>query len=142
MRIHELLRAKGYHVITVRPTTTVADALHVLEEYNLGAVVVSGDGKHVLGIMTERDVVRRLAHGVAFLSDPVSSVMTADVHTCHADDSVQSLMSRMTNLRIRHLPVVDDDGGLAGIVSIGDVVKSYISQLEFERDQLEGYVSR
>ena len=141
MRIYELLRAKGFDVITVRPNTTVQHAVEVLKEFNLGAVVVSLDGKRVVGILTERDVVRRLADDAAFLGDPVSSIMTSQVHTCHADDSVQSLMSRMTELRIRHLPVVDEDEGLTGLVSIGDVVKSHISQLEFERDQLEGYVS-
>ncbi len=142
MRIYELLRAKGFDVITVRPDTTVRETISMLKEYNLGAVVVSDNGKHVVGIMTERDVVRRLADGADFLGGPVSAIMTSSVHTCRADESVQSLMSRMTELRIRHLPVVDDQEGLTGIVSIGDVVKSHISQLEFERDQLEGYVSR
>ena len=93
------------------------------------------------GIVTERDIVRRLTDGTDFLDGPVSEVMTAEVLTCQAKDSVQSLMATMTERRIRHLPVVDDRGGLAGIVSIGDVVKSHITQLEFERDQLEGYVS-
>jgi CBS domain-containing protein len=141
MRIYELLRAKGFDVITVRPSTTVTEVVALLKEYNLGAVVVSTDGRQVSGILTERDVVRRLADGADFLDAPVSSIMTSDVHTCRADESVQSLMSSMTELRIRHLPVVDDRGSLAGIVSIGDVVKSHISQLEFERDQLEGYMS-
>jgi CBS domain-containing protein len=142
MRIYELLRGKGFHVITVRPSTPVTEVLNLLKEYNLGAVVVSTDGREVAGIVTERDIVRRLADGPDFLDSPVSSLMTADVHTCHADDSVQSLMSTMTERRIRHLPVVDEKGGLAGIVSIGDVVKSHITQIEFERDQLEGYLSR
>ena len=94
------------------------------------------------GILSERDVVRRLADGVDFLDGPVADIMTADVQTCDAHDSVESLMTTMTQRRIRHLPVVDDQGSLAGIISIGDVVKSTITQLEFERDQLEGYVSR
>jgi CBS domain-containing protein len=141
MRIYELLRGKGFDVITVRPTTSVSEALVLLKEYNLGAVVVSTDGKEISGILTERDVVRRLCDGPDFLNLPVSTVMTSEVLTCRPAESVQSLMNTMTEKRIRHLPVVDDFGRLAGLVSIGDVVKSHISQIEFERDQLEGYVS-
>ena len=140
MRIYELLRNKGFDVITVRPGTPVTEVISLLREYNLGAVVVSVDGRQVSGIVTERDIVRRLADNTEFLTGPVSEIMTADVHTCKAGDSVQSLMTTMTDRRIRHLPVVDDRSRLAGIVSIGDVVKSHITQLEFERDQLEGYV--
>ena len=120
MRIQELLRRKGFHVITVRPGVSVREAVALLREYNLGSVVVSADGRQVTGILTERDVVRRLVDGTDFLDGPVSAI---------------------TERRIRHLPVVDDRGALAGIVSIGDAVKSHITQLEFERDQLQGYVS-
>jgi len=140
MRIYELLRNKGFDVITVRPDIPVTEVISLLREYNLGAVVISVDGRQVSGIVTERDIVRRLADDTEFLTGPVSEIMTAEVHTCKAGDSVQSLMSTMTDRRIRHLPVVDDRSRLAGIVSIGDVVKSHITQLEFERDQLEGYV--
>lgn len=140
MRVYELLRGKGFHVITVRPSATVQEVVGLLEEYNLGAVVVSDDGRLVTGIVTERDIVRRLLDGTDFLSGPVSAIMTAEVRTCTAQDSVQSLMTVMTEQRIRHLPVVDDHHRLTGIVSIGDAVKSHITQLEFERDQLEGYV--
>jgi CBS domain-containing protein len=142
MRIHEILRAKGYDVITIRPQATVAEMLKLMRDHNLGAVVVSDDGRRIGGIVTERDVVRQLVDGVDFLHLPVAEVMTSEVLTCEPGDSVQSLMSTMTNRRIRHLPVVDDRGRLAGIVSIGDVVKSHITQIEFERDQLEGYVTR
>ncbi len=141
MRIYELLRTKGFHVITVRPSATVLDVVGLLKEYNLGAVVVSPDGRQVSGIVTERDIVRQLLDGTDFLTGPVSAIMTSEVQTCTAQDSVQSLMGIMTEQRIRHLPVVDDHGRLAGIVSIGDAVKSHITQIEFERDQLEGYVS-
>ena len=141
MRIYELLRRKGFAVITVRPSTTVMEVIGLLKEYNLGAVVISPDGRQVAGIVTERDIVRRLTEGTDFLDGPVSHIMTADVQTCTAQDSVQSLMEIMTEQRIRHLPVVDGRGALTGIVSIGDAVKSHITQLEFERDQLEGYVS-
>lgn len=141
MRIHELLRSKGFDVITVRPTTPVRDAVNLLKEYNLGAVVVSADGRQIDGILTERDIVRRLADGLDFLDGSVSELMTIEVHTCQSAESVNSLMATMTERRIRHLPVVDDSGHLAGIISIGDVVKSTITELEFERDQLQGYVS-
>ncbi len=141
MRIYELLRTKGFHVITVRPNASVLDVVGLLKEYNLGAVVVSPDGRQVSGIVTERDIVRQLLAGTDFLTGPVSAIMTSEVQTCTAQDSVQSLMGIMTEQRIRHLPVVDNHGRLAGIVSIGDAVKSHITQLEFERDQLEGYVS-
>ena len=142
MRIREILHAKGYDVITIRPQAPVMEMLKLLRDHNLGAVVVSDDGRHIRGIVTERDVVRKLVDGRQFLDAPVSDVMTSEVQTCRPGDSVESLMSTMTNQRIRHLPVVEDDGRLAGIVSIGDVVKSHITQIEFERDQLEGYVTR
>ena len=141
MRIYELLRRKGFAVITVRPSTTVMEVIGLLKEYNLGAVVISPDGRQVAGIVTERDIIRRLTEGTEFLDGPVSHIMTTDVQTCTSQDSVQSLMEIMTEQRIRHLPVVDGRGALSGIVSIGDAVKSHITQLEFERDQLEGYVS-
>ena len=142
MRIHEILHSKGFDVITIPPEALVIDMLRLLKDNNLGAVVVSDDGRRIRGIVTERDVVRNLVDGPDFLDSPVSSIMSSDVLTCKPDDSVQSLMTTMTNRRIRHLPVVDEDGELAGIVSIGDVVKSHITQIEFERDQLEGYVRR
>ena len=142
MRIHEILHSKGFDVITIAPEALVIDMLTLLKDNNLGAVVVSDDGRRISGIVTERDVVRKLVDGPDFLDAPVSSIMSSDVLTCKPDDSVQSLMTTMTNRRIRHLPVVDEDGELAGIVSIGDVVKSHITQIEFERDQLEGYVRR
>jgi CBS domain-containing protein len=141
MRIHDILSTKGFDVIHIKPGSSVADLVGLLREHNLGAVVVSRDGTSIDGIISERDVVRRLADGVAFLDQPVASVMTVDVHHCSPHDSVESVMSAMTDRRIRHLPVLDDRGRLVGIVSIGDVVKSQIAQLRFERDQIEGYVS-
>ncbi len=141
MRIYELLRRKGFAVITARPSATVLEVIELLKEYNLGAVVLSPDGRRVAGIVTERDIVRRLTEGTEFLEGPVSDIMTSDVETCTAKDSVHSLMETMTEQRIRHLPVVDEHGNLSGIVSIGDAVKSHITQIEFERDQLEGYVT-
>ncbi len=141
MRIREILQTKGSAVITITPDASVRDLVVLLKEHNLGAIVVSTDGAALDGIVSERDIVRALAVDAAVLSASVSDVMTAGVRTCQLNDSVESLMSTMTDHRIRHLPVVDDDGNLSGIISIGDVVKSTITQLEFERDQLQGYVS-
>ena len=140
MHIRDILMTKGFDVVVIDPAASVTELVAILRDRNLGAVVVSSDGHTVEGIVTERDVVRKLADGPEFLSSPVSTIMTAVVHTCSPDDSVRSLMETMTNARIRHIPVVDEDRQLGGIVSIGDVVKSHISEVEFERDQLEGYV--
>ena len=141
MRIREILQTKGSAVITITPDASVRELVALLKEHNLGAVVVSTDGTSLDGIVSERDVVRSLATDAAVLSASVGEVMTAAVYTCQPEDSVESLMATMTDHRIRHLPVVDEDDNLCGIVSIGDVVKSTITQLEFERDQLQGYVS-
>ena len=141
MRIHDILSSKGFDVIHLKPDASVLELVEVLREHNLGAVVVSPDGRRIAGIASERDVIRRLAEGPDFLHLPVSAIMTEDVHHCTPQDTVQSVMGAMTDRRIRHLPVVDDHDELIGIVSIGDVVKSQISELQFERDQLEGYVS-
>lgn len=141
MRIHDILSSKGFDVIHIDPGESVSELVSLLRKHNLGAVVVSTDGSSIEGIVSERDVIRQLAEGQDFLSAPVSSIMTANVHTCVPEDTVQSLMTAMTDRRIRHLPVVNRQGELIGIVSIGDLVKSQIAQLEFERDQLEGYVT-
>ena len=141
MKIHDILTTKGSDVVVIDPQASVSQLVDLLREHNLGAVVVSADGTAMAGIVSERDVIRCLADGPAFLDGPVSAIMTAVVHTCGLDDSVESLMTTMTEHRIRHLPVLDRRDRLAGIVSIGDVVKSTINQLEFERDQLQGYVT-
>jgi CBS domain-containing protein len=141
MRIHDILSGKGFDVIHIDSGASVRALVDLLREHNLGAVVVSGDGAKIDGIVSERDVIRALADGPAMLDGPVASIMTTDVHTCGLDDSVESLMTEMTDRRVRHFPVVNRAGALTGIVSIGDLVKSQISQLQFERDQLEGYVS-
>jgi CBS domain-containing protein len=141
MRISEVLAGKASHeVVTVRSETTVRELLRVLAEHNIGALVVSDDGSSVHGIVSERDVVRRLNDDDTVLDSPVSAIMSAEVRTCESHQSVHDLMVLMTEQRFRHVPVVDKDGRLAGIVSIGDVVKSRISELEFERDQLDSYV--
>ncbi|MFI9508538.1 CBS domain-containing protein [Nocardia sp. NPDC052566] len=140
MRIAEILRRKGSDVATVAPETTVRDLLRVLAEHNIGAVIVSADGTTIAGIVSERDVVRSLlAKGTGLLELPVAEIMTAAVHTCAPEDRVDGLRRTMTEHRIRHLPVVRDDK-LVGIVSIGDVVKSAISELATERQHLVDYV--
>ena len=140
MRIKEVLAGKPLKdVITIRPDATVRDLIGLLAEHNVGALVVSEDGTSVHGIVSERDVVRRLKDDAAVLDAAVSAIMTADVRTCTGQESVNSLMEIMTSGRFRHIPVVED-GRLTGIVSIGDVVKHRMSELEFERDQLDHYV--
>nr|WP_198586973.1 CBS domain-containing protein [Glycomyces xiaoerkulensis] len=112
-----------------------------LAEHNLGALVVSTDGYTVDGIVSERDVVRALHADPGLHDAPVSRIMTGDVRTCSFDDSIDDLMVLMTDQRVRHVPVLAGNGVLAGIVSIGDVVKGRIGELEFEMEQLEGYIS-
>lgn len=141
MRISEILSVKGTQVVTILPDATVRELVAVLRQHNLGALVVSTDQVSVDGIVSERDVIRALTAGAAVLDASVASIMTAEVHTCTASDPVQSLMATMTDRRIRHLPVVDERGALHGLVSIGDVVKSAVTELRFERDQLQEYVS-
>ena len=141
MRIADILTTKGTHVVHIDPDASVRALVALLGEHDLGAVVVSADGRTIAGIVSERDVVRRLAETTDVLDLPVRALMSADVHRATRADTVQSVMATMTDRRVRHVPVVDEHDRLVGIVSIGDLVKSQISELEFERDQLEGYVS-
>jgi CBS domain-containing protein len=140
MRIHQVLAAKPVQdVITVSPDASVRELLGLLAEHNVGALVVSSDGKRLEGIVSERDIVRRLHESDGLLEASVSSIMTVEVRTCEREQRVNDLMQVMTEHRIRHLPVIEDDE-IVGIISIGDVVKSRMSELEFERDQLDSYV--
>ncbi len=140
MRISDVLTSKpSQQVVTISPDSTVRELLGLLAEHNVGAVVVSGDGEGVDGIVSERDIVRRLAESDTVLDGAVSAIMTSDVQTCAPDVPVDDLRQLMTERRIRHVPVVTN-GKLTGIISIGDVVKSSIGQLEFERDQLDNYL--
>ncbi|WP_067488221.1 CBS domain-containing protein [Actinomadura hibisca] len=142
MRISDILRRKGTAVATVRPDDTVGALLAVLAEHNIGAVVVSPDGTAIAGIASERDVVRHLHRaGPGLLDRPVAEIMTERVRTCGPDAQVDGLRRTMTEHRVRHLPVVDEDR-LIGIVSIGDVVKSAIDALESEREHLVDYIQR
>ena len=140
MRISDILRSKGTAVSTVRPDATVRQLLAALAEHNIGALVVSEDGESIVGIVSERDVVRQMHdRGASLLEAAVSSIMTADVRTCTPDEDVDILRATMTDHRIRHVPVVGE-GKLVGLVSIGDVVKSTISELETQREHLVGYI--
>jgi CBS domain-containing protein len=140
MKISDVVHGKAdQDVVTIDPQATVRELVALLAEHNIGAVVVSEDGQTVGGIVSERDVVRRLHADASVLDTPVGQIMTSEVHTCSAGDGVTELMQAMTEHRIRHVPVVAD-GRLTGIISIGDVVKTRIGELEFERDQLDSYV--
>jgi len=143
MDVERILRSKGATVVTIRPDATVADLVHGLREAKIGAMVVSEDGWHVDGIVSERDVVRGLAErGPDVLNLPVSDVMTRDVATCSPHDNVKTVMTEMTLRRVRHLPVVLD-GTLRGIVSIGDVVKNRLDEMETETGVLrDAYIAR
>jgi CBS domain-containing protein len=133
-------KAVGPAVATVPGGASIADALALLAEHRVGALVVSPDGVHVEGIFSERDVARGLhERGAALLGDEVRSVMTAQVHTCTPATRVLDLAQLMTEHRVRHVPVVVGDR-LTGIVSIGDVVKARLDELETEREQLVGYI--
>lgn len=144
MHISDILRYKQSagraEIDTIAPTETVTTLLSSLAQQNVGALIVV-DGDRVLGIVSERDIVRRIAeHGAALLDAPVSQIMTTSVLSCSSQDSVDSIAETMTERRVRHMPVIDD-GELVGIVSIGDVVSSRIRQLEQDRGQLEHYIS-
>lgn len=142
MRIADILRNKGSKVATMRATSTVDELLTQLAEHNIGAVVVTDPAGGIAGIVSERDVVRRLHdRGGALLAAPLTEIMTSDVVTCHPEDAVEDLTVIMTDRRIRHIPVVADEG-LVGIVSIGDMVKSRISQLEEDQDHLQAYITQ
>jgi CBS domain-containing protein len=141
MRIADVLRNKGAGVLTVSPEMTVAELLTGLATRNVGALVVVGpDGP--IGIVSERDVVRNLhAHGAELLEHAVADIMSTDVITCTPADSVDGVSGLMTNNRVRHVPVMDD-GHLTGIVSIGDVVKTRMEELEAQQEQLEAYITQ
>jgi len=146
MRISDVLRSKGSNVATVTETTTVIGLLAELATHNIGAMVVVGqDGvgsSNVVGIVSERDVVRQLhEHGADLLRLRVSDIMSSVVVTCSPDDAVDDLSASMTNNRVRHVPVLDD-GRLAGIVSIGDVVKNRMEELQSEHEHLQAYITQ
>jgi CBS domain-containing protein len=140
VKISDILRHKGSAVVTIGPGDAITDLLARLAEHNVGALVVV-DRDAVVGIVSERDVVRRLNdRGPQLLSATVGDIMTSSVVSCTPDDSVDSIGAAMTELRVRHMPVLSG-GQLAGIVTIGDVVAGRIRQLEQDRVQLESYIT-
>ena len=143
MNVEGILRTKGRHVVTIRPDATIEELVDGLRNERIGAMVVSEDGRTVLGIISERDVVRGLAErGSGILDTPVADRMTRDVVSCALHDTVKQVMAEMTRRRVRHLPVVVD-GTLHGIVSIGDVVKNRLEEIETETNVLrEVYIAR
>ena len=141
MRVHDVLTSKGSTTVhTIAPEATVRELLEVLAERNIGALVVSSDGSTMLGIVSERDIVRKLRDVENARDMAVADIMTTDVRTCSPDDSFGALMATMTEHRVRHVPVIDAER-LVGVLSIGDAVKHRMEQLEFERDQLTSYVA-
>ena len=141
MNVEAILKTKGRSVVTIGPNATIGEAVDLLSRKGIGAVVVSDDGVRVAGILSERDIVRALAETRgAVLETPVSALMTRHVLTCRADDSIADLMAEMTQRRIRHLPVLDG-GRLSGIVSIGDVVKSRLDEVETEASSLRQFIT-
>lgn len=141
MRVSGILAAKGATVATIAPHATVAEAADVLRLHGIGALVVSSDGRGIEGIVSERDLVRALAErGDRILREPVSQLMSVEVWTCAPEDSVEHLMRTMTERRTRHLPVAVD-GALCGIVSIGDIVKWRLTELEDETRHLHDYIT-
>ena len=140
MRIGDVLNAKTSHeIVTITPDSGVRELVAKLAEHNVGALIVSSDGTTLEGIVSERDVVRHLHNDGTVVNNTVAAIMTTVVETCDQNTNVDELMKIMTQRRIRHVPVVQE-GRLIGIISIGDVVKHRIDQLEFERDQLDSYV--
>jgi CBS domain-containing protein len=140
MKISAILKSKGPSVATIGQDVTMATVVAELARHNVGALVVSGDGRTVDGIISERDVARALERfGGAVLDKPVRMIMSSEVRTVAPDEEVESVAVMMTEHRIRHVPVLQD-GALAGIVSIGDVVKSRIEELEQDRDALFKYI--
>ncbi len=141
MTVQQILKLKGdAAVVTVPSTASLSEVAQVLSARRIGAVIVSDDGQRPLGILSERDIVRELGRrGVSCLSDPVTRVMTAKLVTCQRGDRATEVMQKMTDGRFRHMPVMDGEV-MVGFISIGDVVKSRLSELSMEKDALEGMI--
>ena len=132
----------GKRVETISASASIHDLVNSLNAHHVGALVVSSDGKKIDGIVSERDVVRAMPGKLdQLIGMHVRDIMTVDVHTCTPESTVSELMQMMTELRIRHVPVVDADGALISIVSIGDVVKNHVNELDSERQALKDYVA-
>ncbi len=141
MKVESILEAKGRDILTIPSDTKVAEAARMLKEHRIGALVVSDDWSTAAGILSERDIVHAMVdHGAAVQDLPVSDLMTREVITCAPDDAIVDLMTQMTERRIRHLPVVED-GVLCGMVSIGDVVKNRIAEVETEASAMREFIT-
>jgi CBS domain-containing protein len=140
MTVKAILAEKGNQVFTIEPTATLAAAVKMLTERRIGALVVTGPGGRIVGIVSERDVVRALdGKGAAVLETPIAEVMTRKVVTCSESETIGEIMERVTTGKFRHVPVVEQ-GSLVGLVSIGDVVKARLGELEHEQDALRQYI--
>lgn len=140
MTVSIILAGKGREVVTIEPNATLAAAVALLAEKRIGALMILGADRRVVGILSERDIVRALAErGPTALNERVSQVMTRDVKTCTEDDTIEGLMGRMTTGKFRHMPVVEQEK-LIGIVSIGDVVKNRVEEIEHEAEALRDYI--
>jgi CBS domain-containing protein len=143
MNVEYILARKGREVKTIRPNVSIAEALRRLRAEGIGSLVVSENGTNLAGILSDRDILNAIAdHGIDVLGESVRSVMTEKVFTCSRDDRVSALMALMTDRRIRHIPVVEKDGRLCGMVSIGDVVKQRLDDIQSEADALREYVTQ
>ena len=141
MTVKAILSTKGHAVVTIEPTASLADAVKTLGERRIGAVIVADAGARVIGMLSERDIVRTLAeHGANALARTVDQVMTRRVVTCSETDTVNAIMERMTNGKFRHVPVLED-GRLIGVISIGDVVKYRLGQMEAESNAMRDYIA-
>jgi CBS domain-containing protein len=140
MTVSTILAGKGREVVTIEPTATLNNAVRILTDNRIGAALVLGADRHIVGILSERDIVRVIAErGAAVLDEPVSRTMTRKVSTCNDSETISSIMERMTAGKFRHLPVVDQ-GRLVGIVSIGDVVKHRLQEMERESMAMRDYI--
>ncbi len=142
MRVLQILTNKGGDIFAITPEASVADLVRTLAERRVGALLVRDSGGALAGIVSERDIVRALGSREAVMNDPIASIMTTDVVTVSQEADVSDLMRLMTERRIRHVPVVDDDDSLIGVVSIGDVVKNRMDELESERAALMDYITQ
>lgn len=140
MTVSTILAGKGREVVTIEPTATLNDAVRILTDHRIGAALVLGADRRIVGILSERDIVRAIAkRGAAVLDEPVSQTMTRKVSTCNDSETISSIMERMTAGKFRHLPVVDQ-GRLVGIISIGDVVKHRLQEMERESTAMHDYI--
>jgi len=142
MNVELILASKGREVRTIKPDASVEEALRRLRAERIGSLVVSENGANLIGIISERDILNAIAdHGIGVLGEGVGSVMIEKVFACSRDDDVSSVMALMTSQRIRHIPVVEKDGRLGGMISIGDVVKHRLDEIQGEADEMREYIT-